>query len=190
MESIRAFTLVNNLKDITYEIAYFPEDIIDNDNGDVTIQKEGFTIYLKTELNSDELDQYLQNTPLLKDLELTYLENEDEYVQFFRKKEKVLDKPPVKIPVFDNINIGETEPEKEIQATHHQNLISVNIEKLDKLMNLVGELVISEAMIVENPDIKGFMSDNFRKSARHLRQAVSLWIRRSISVHTGYCCCL
>lgn len=51
-----------------------------------------------------------------------------------------------------------------------QSMISVSVEKLDKLMNLVGEMVISEAMVTQNPDLKGLVLDNFNKSARQLRK--------------------
>lgn len=42
--------------------------------------------------------------------------------------------------------------------------------KLDQLMDLVGELVTTESMVVSNPDLKGLHLDNFNKSARELRK--------------------
>ena len=42
--------------------------------------------------------------------------------------------------------------------------------KLDQLMDLVGELVTTESMVVSNPDLKGLHLDNFSKSARELRK--------------------
>ena len=51
-----------------------------------------------------------------------------------------------------------------------QSLISVNQAKLDQLMDLVGELVTTESMVVSNPDLKGLHLDNFNKSARELRK--------------------
>ncbi|MCX7774053.1 MAG: chemotaxis protein CheA, partial [Clostridia bacterium] len=55
----------------------------------------------------------------------------------------------------------------------YQNIISVNVSKLDKLMDLIGELVITEAMVTQNPDLKGLQLDNFVKSARQLRKITS-----------------
>jgi two-component system, chemotaxis family, sensor kinase CheA len=48
--------------------------------------------------------------------------------------------------------------------------IRVDVEKLDILMDLVGELVIAEAMVAQNPDIKGLgiPLDRFEKSIMHL----------------------
>ena len=64
--------------------------------------------------------------------------------------------------------------DREIQFVPlHQNIISVNVTKLDKLMDLVGELVISEAMVTQNPDIAGLTLDNFQKAARQHRKIIS-----------------
>lgn len=52
----------------------------------------------------------------------------------------------------------------------HQSIISVNISKLDMLLDLVGEIVISEAMVVKNPDLEGLQLDNFNKASLQLRK--------------------
>ena len=49
-----------------------------------------------------------------------------------------------------------------------QNIISVNVSKLDKLMDMVGELVLAESMVVHNPDLNGFQHERFDKAARQL----------------------
>ncbi len=51
-----------------------------------------------------------------------------------------------------------------------QSLISVNQSKLDLLMDLVGEIVTAESMVVRNPDLVGLKLDNFTKSMRELRK--------------------
>ena len=51
-----------------------------------------------------------------------------------------------------------------------QSLVSVNQSKLDQLMDLVGEIVTSESMVVGNPELRGLKLDNFHKSARELRK--------------------
>lgn len=55
----------------------------------------------------------------------------------------------------------------------NQSMISVNISKLDKPMDLVGEMVIAEAMVIQNPDFKGLELDNFQKAARQLNKITS-----------------
>jgi two-component system chemotaxis sensor kinase CheA len=47
-------------------------------------------------------------------------------------------------------------------------LINVDINKLDSLLDLVGEIVINESMVTENPDLEGLELDNFNKAARQL----------------------
>lgn len=49
-----------------------------------------------------------------------------------------------------------------------QHLIRVDIEKLDKLLDLVGELVIAEAMVTNNQDLNGLQLDRFEKAALQL----------------------
>ncbi len=57
-------------------------------------------------------------------------------------------------------------------AQQHQkeSLISVNLSKLDALSAIVGEIVITEAMVTGSPDLKGMHLDLFHKSARELRK--------------------
>ena len=56
------------------------------------------------------------------------------------------------------------------QTVNQHQSVRVDVEKLDSLMDLVGELVISEAMVAENPDLKGVgvPLDRFEKSVRQL----------------------
>ncbi len=51
-----------------------------------------------------------------------------------------------------------------------QSVISVHISKLDTLMDLVGELVISEAMVTHNPELDNLELDSFHKAARQLNK--------------------
>lgn len=48
--------------------------------------------------------------------------------------------------------------------------ISVNVKKMDQLMDLIGELVISESVVLQNPDLKvpGLNLDRFNKAASQL----------------------
>lgn len=53
--------------------------------------------------------------------------------------------------------------------------ISVDISKMNQLMDLIGELVISQSVVLQNPDLKveGLSLDNFNKSAGQMRQITS-----------------
>ncbi|MBD5540777.1 MAG: chemotaxis protein CheA [Lachnospiraceae bacterium] len=48
--------------------------------------------------------------------------------------------------------------------------ISVNVKKMDQLMDLIGELVIAESVVLQNPDLKvpGLNLDRFNKAAGQL----------------------
>ena len=46
--------------------------------------------------------------------------------------------------------------------------IRVDLDKLDTLINLVGELVIAQTLVTHNPDLRGHDFENFDKAAQHL----------------------
>ncbi len=56
------------------------------------------------------------------------------------------------------------------QQGQKESLISVGLSKLDQLSAIVGEIVITEAMVTASPDLKGLHLDAFSKSARQLRK--------------------
>ncbi len=51
--------------------------------------------------------------------------------------------------------------------------IRVDLDKLNELNDLVGELVTAQAMVIRNPDLKGYEFENFEKAAHHLEQISS-----------------
>lgn len=168
MENIRAFTITHNLKDITEDFRYFPEDIINNNDSSEIIKKDGFIIYINTDKSYEVIQEFLMQTAYLENLDLIQLDNEEEYQGV--SDNNILNNE-VQVP-----KIEEVISEKEIQPINNnqgQSIISVNVKKLDKLMNLVGEMVIAEAMVTQNPDLKGLTLDNFSKSARQLRKITS-----------------
>jgi two-component system chemotaxis sensor kinase CheA len=46
--------------------------------------------------------------------------------------------------------------------------IRVDLQKMDSLINLIGELVIVENMVVNNPDLFGLELENFQKSSQQM----------------------
>ncbi|MGL6107881.1 chemotaxis protein CheW [Romboutsia sp.] len=50
------------------------------------------------------------------------------------------------------------------------NYLTVNINKVDMLMNLVGEIVTTESMVEKQSQLENFDRDNFEKQARRLHQ--------------------
>ncbi len=166
IENIRAFTLVHSLQELVSDIAYNPQDIIDNDDTAVLIRENGFRVSFSSEKTYEEIHAFLlENTLFLQELTLT--KSEEGTVQVNPSELQSSDTAP-KIP---NIQPNEEEKSEEVAVqSSHQSIISVSVAKLDRLMDLVGELVISESMVTQNPDIAGLNIDNFKKAARQLRK--------------------
>lgn len=55
-------------------------------------------------------------------------------------------------------------------AVRNTDTIRVDVEKLDALMDLVGELIIAETMVVNNPGLEGLELATFHQAASHLNR--------------------
>ncbi len=60
--------------------------------------------------------------------------------------------------------------------------VRVDPEKLDNLINLVGELVTAESMVSKNPDLEGLSLERFERSAHNLRRIISELQKVAMSV--------
>jgi len=82
--------------------------------------------------------------------------------------QSIVEKPSSAKPtIVDNPTVKET---KSSTSSYQGKSINVNVGKLDELMDLVGELVIAEAMVTQNPDIIGLQLEQFQKAASHLQK--------------------
>jgi two-component system, chemotaxis family, sensor kinase CheA len=168
MENLRAYNIVHNMKSIAEEFHYLPEDIIENDSSIPLIRENGFQIFLKSIKSYEEIYDFFQQTIFLKSLEVTELENsnvfEDDTELNNRQADQTTERTSLLPPqVEDNKEQGDN-------LITHQSIISVQVSKLDKLMDLVGEMVIAEAMVTQNPDLQNLVLNNFHKSAWQLRK--------------------
>ena len=169
MENIRAYSVIHNLKQFSDNINYVPNDIIDNADSIQIIREKGFTIYFTINKSFQEMEEYFQQTIFLEKLELTELSEGNDYT--------ALNQPYV-TPQVSDIKVPELKNNtraKEIQ-THTQtvqSIISVSVAKLDKLMDLVGEIVISESLVTQNPELEGLELDDFYKAARQLHKNIT-----------------
>lgn len=170
MENIRAYAITHNLKELTDEMYYLPADIIDNDNSVEDIREEGFRIFFKTDRPYDELNKFFNQIAFLKAFELVQLEDDEEFKQFSLASQTIVKADEIKESQLQK-HTSDEKVEKEVTTTSTgQNIISVNVVKLDNLMDLVGEMVIAEAMVTQNPDLKGLQLDNFQKAARQFKK--------------------
>ncbi|PYG84354.1 two-component system chemotaxis sensor kinase CheA [Ruminiclostridium sufflavum DSM 19573] len=175
MENIRAYTVVHNLEEVTDEMYYIPDDIMDNDSSSQTIRDNGFTVYFKANKSYEEMQEILSQTIFLKAIELEKIEEKAFEEHKMQKKDKTQlcglapeNSPVTAIELQDKLNLEK--PERENQSQASQGIISVNVLKLNKLMDLVGEMVVAEAMVTQNPDLKGLNLENFQKAARQLKK--------------------
>ena len=174
MENLRAFGVVNDLGDLAEEYYHIPEDLDHEDSARV-ISEQGFTLFLKTDRSLEEIHRVLIQTYSLKDLQLTQVENSELFNDLHKERKILLEDSSVRVPISLGRDPAVNDHEdKEIHsAATQQSIISVSVAKLDQLMDLVGEMVIAEAMVTQNPDLKGLELDNFAKAARQLRKITS-----------------
>ena len=165
--------IVSDVRDSGTQFLYQPEDLESNTARSPEIAENGFTMYFAAE------NERKAAIPLISDLGFvkTYQEIDAAPAPEAQRDEKQEPAPEA---------TGQTEPQKAAPAAgaeatsgkgsgHQikQSLISVNLSKLDQLMAVVGEIVITETMVTASPDLRGIEDaklDNFYKSARQLRK--------------------
>ncbi len=165
MENIRAFTLVQNLEDMVTDISYVPQDLIEDDETAAIIQQNGFLLtFSSAKTYEQNREMLIENTMFLKELNLSKFDT----ISQAKLIDLEIEESNPKLPSLQEKK-GD-KPEEPLASINQQNIISVSVAKLDRLMDLVGELVISESMVTQNPDLKGLSIDNFKKAARQLRK--------------------
>ncbi len=187
MENVRGYTVIHGLEPHSAKITYEPEDIMNEASIEI-IRKDGLKIRVTINKDYDELYDALMGTIFLKSVELTELDEVDEEVEIEVEEEEEISPaieevvpvveeaptpPPAQAPPAQQAQKpAENKPKEPAKKQNAQQMISVSIGKLDQLLNLMGELVISEAMTTQNPDLDGLELENFNKSARQLRKII------------------
>jgi len=172
MENIRAYMVVNNLKDIVTEMYHIPTDVIDNAESAEVIREKGFLICFSTSVSYAEVESTLNQTAFLRKMEIKQVDDyPGEIKNLYHRKEIILEDVPEvhKTPQAESPGIDK-EGDNGNTNNRQQNIISVSVAKLDMLMDIVGEIVISEAMVTKNPELAGLQLDGFSKAARQLRK--------------------
>ena len=174
MENIRAFTITHHLKEFCSEIYHYPQDLFNDQESADFIANHGFKMYFVTSHTYEEIEKNIQSGLFIKSLTLTHAQEDayDKEVQalFFEQEKTAKSEEQTLDLVNGDVLKESTHEEKGSSQKVTQNVISVNIKKLDNLMNLVGEIVITESMVTKNPDLEGLSLESFNKSARQLRK--------------------
>lgn len=170
MENIRAFALMNHLKQMAEILRIDPDDITENNHSADMIKKDGFKIEFRTAHCFDELKALFEQTIFLKSLELTEVKADTGEPD---EKSDDSDMPDTASDTGAANLQKNTSPDKNANASAiKQSMISVSVSKLDMLMDMVGELVISEAMVIHNPELDNLQLDGFLKASRQLHKII------------------
>ncbi len=166
METVRTFGVVMSLEDLYSSMISLPADL--NENCDEDIITNGFFMLFTARPENIELvRQKLMETMFLQSIELEEVEMPQEAAAAASAgtEQRQAD-----------IDTAGAAQKQAVQAAakddkhSKQSFISVNVNKIDKLMNLVGEIVTTESMVTKNPDIVDLHLENFEKQARQLRK--------------------
>jgi len=168
MENIRAYTIIHNLKDLCRQTYCVPQNIAEENSSADYIIENGFNVYFSSDRDMDDLKRVFEEALFVKTYELNAVDDFDDKVAC-HFSEEVHIKAPGTSEGEDISQEGQGSNETVLKNVQ-QSLISVNITKLDKLMDLVGEIVITESMVTGNSDLKDLQLDNFSKAARQLRK--------------------
>lgn len=198
MASMHAYKTVFALKKIAEEVLYSPEDILTNPESSEVIVKEGFKILIRTFGKEDEIHRIVQpgydllNVEVFecsaKEFQMGFeaegseimidLESSVEDIERRADSQNQENKEEKKFAPGDFVvaakepgkgkNLAKDRPKKAEKAS----FISVDISKMDQLMDLIGELVISQSVVLQNPDLRvpGLNLDNFNKAAGQMKK--------------------
>ena len=199
LANVHAYKVTHSLKSIATEMLYLPDDIMTNEESAEVILSDGFKILLKTKSTVDDLKKIIRPGYDIKKVDL-YECSENEYRQGFEGigseiridldssveeiESRVLTKDDIpnieikKAPPAPGDYVVQTQAPgkakklaKDKKAKNDKAaFISVDINKMDMLMDLIGELVISESVVLQNQDLKvpGLRLDNFNKAAAQM----------------------
>ncbi len=178
MENLRALLVISNIQDACDSLSYEPADIENNSESSKFIIENGFIIRF-TSSSPKEVIRIIESAPNVKSYEVYNMENTS--AEALETKAAAKSAPEPSVNAMNNLPAVADNSQKAVEqlsnmlgnntkAGSKQSLISVNLHKLDTLLDLVGEIVITEAMVTSNPDLKGLRLDNFQKAARQLRK--------------------
>ncbi len=166
MENLRAFMVVTALKDLEVPFEFFPSDVETSSETTESIIENGFFVAFSSH---DDIEKALHIIKEQNSIE-TYEVIENAAAQSKSKAPEATDADSGNKEAASGAPAKSASSSSSHNAPVKQSLISVNLSKLDSLVALVGEIVITESMVTSSPDLQNLKLDNFMKSARQLRK--------------------
>lgn len=163
MPSMRALVLMRALGKIADVLKTFPDDL-DADSADDDISAKGLYIKLTTG-SAEHVEQLFRDA-----LNVESFKKVDRPKQAEKKQEAQT--PAAEEGAPKPAEAPKKAAPKKPAEKHEQSMMSVKLEKLDRLLDLVAEIVITEGSVISSPDIRnaGGNFDRFNKSARELKK--------------------
>ncbi|HBI52275.1 MAG TPA: chemotaxis protein CheA [Ruminococcaceae bacterium] len=186
MENIRAFMLINNVKESVDDVeivSYIPEDIESNQDSANVIIDNGFILSfrapdvkavlsaIESSLNVESYEVIDANAQKAEEAEQAAAEAAP-----IQQETAAAGSPAAPSAPAPAAPKPAEKPKAESKAPAassgggKQSLISVNLQKLDQLHDIVGEIITTESMVISNPELEGLRLESFTKSARELRK--------------------
>ena len=171
MENLRAYMIVNAVKECDVNFRFYPSDMETDQDTSQTIAENGFFLAFDSSEDASKAEGILKTQNHIRSYELVNVPKAAPPAKAEEKKASV-SKSTAPAPASTDTAAGKAAPMLS-HAPVKQNLISVNLMKLDSLMDIVGEIVITESMVTSSPELNLLPRDNrdnFMKSARQLRK--------------------
>lgn len=179
MENLRAFLLINTIREECKELDFVPADVETNPETSKTIVEHGFLINFIPDGSKDAVLKLIETALNVQSYEV--LTNEAPAAVIppepsAVKSEKAAEQTAVPKAAAESSVEKAQAAVNAAQSTggsQKQSLISVNLAKLDALNDIVGEIITTESMVISNPDLEGLELESFSKAARDLRKLTS-----------------
>ena len=171
MENLRAYMIVNAVRECEVTFRFYPSDMETDSDTSQKIAENGFFLAFDSSEDASKAEAILKTQNHIRSYELVNVPKAAPPAKAEEKKASV-SKSTAPAPASTDTAAGKAAPMLS-HAPVKQNLISVNLMKLDSLMDIVGEIVITESMVTSSPELNLLPRDNrdnFMKSARQLRK--------------------
>ncbi len=174
MENLRAYMIVNSIKECGLDFRYYPEDMDSNPDSCKSIVENGFFLAFDAPEAASQAEDIIQTQNYIGSYEIIAAPGQPEQPSPEAAGEADTETASVSdSPKNESAAPSAPNSPQQTSAPVKQSLISVNLMKLDSLMNIVGEIVITESMVTAAPELQLLPRDSydkFMKSGRQLRK--------------------